>query len=343
MKTKAAILVEQNKDLVVDEIAIPKIEYGKALVEIKATRICGSQLGEIDGVKGPDKFLPHLLGHEAGGIVRETGLGVSKVKGGEHVVCHWRPSTGICGSCPTYDWNGKKVNAGHITTFSEYAVISENRLTAINAKYSHEVSALMADTITTGFGIISNDAKVRIGQSVCIIGIGGIGLGAVIGAKLAGANPIIAVDLFDHKLDLAKKHGATHCINSKEIIIKDAITEIIGLSEINVIIEGTGRPEIIEQAYELTSTHGICVLLGVIRFDQKVSLNTLPLHFGKKLTGSEGGQSQPHLDIPRYLRMMDAGAFHLDNFVSHRYNIEDINQAIRRMRSGESIHSLITF
>jgi S-(hydroxymethyl)glutathione dehydrogenase/alcohol dehydrogenase len=288
------------------------------LVEIKSTRICGSQLGEIDGVKGADRYLPHLLGHEAGGIVREVGPLVTRVKEGEHVVCHWRPAPGISGPCPTYEWNGSTVNAGHITTFSEYAVVSESRLTPIDAKYGHEVSALMADTITTGFGIISNDAKVRIGQSVCIIGIGGIGLGTVLGAKLAGAHPIIAVK------------------------IKDAMSAIIGRSEVDVMVEGTGRPEIIETAYELTSRHGICVLFGVMRFDQKVSLNTLPLHFGRTLTGSEGGQSQPHIDIPRYLRMMDDGAFDLDDFVSHRCKLEDINSAISRMRSGESIHSLIT-
>ena len=342
MKTKAAILVEQKKDLVVDEIEIPKLEHGKVLVEIKSTRICGSQLGEIEGVKGPDHYLPHLLGHEAGGVVREVGPLVTRVKEGEHVVCHWRPAPGISGPCPTYEWNGSTVNAGHITTFSEYAVISESRLTPIDAKYGHDVSALMADTITTGFGIISNDAKVRIGQSVCVIGIGGIGLGTVLGAKLAGAHPIIAVDLFGHKLEQARKCGATHCINSKEIKIKDAISAIIGRSEVDVMVEGTGRPEIIETAYELTSRHGICVLFGVMRFDQKVSLNTLPLHFGRTLTGSEGGQSQPHIDIPRYLRMMDDGAFDLDDFVSHRCKLEDINSAISRMRSGESIHSLIT-
>ena len=343
MKTKAAILVEQKKDLVVDEIEIPNLEHGKVLVEIKSTRICGSQLGEIDGVKGPDHYLPHLLGHEAGGIVREVGPLVTRVKEGEHVVCHWRPAPGISGPCPTYEWNGSAVNAGHITTFSEYAVISESRLTPIDAKYGHDVSALMADTITTGFGIISNDAKVRIGQSVCVIGIGGIGLGAVLGAKLAGAHPIIAVDLFGHKLDLAKKHGATHCINSKEIKIKDAISEIIGRPEVEVMIEGTGNPEVIEKAYELTSEQGTCVLFGVMRFDQKVSLNTLPLHFGRTLTGSEGGQSQPHLDIPHYLRMMDDGVFDLDDFVSHRFKLEDVNSAISRMRSGESIHTLINF
>ena len=201
----------------------------------------------------------------------------------------------------------------------------------------------MADTITTGFGVISNDAKVRIGQSVCIIGVGGIGLGAVLGAKLAGANPIIAVDLFDQKLEQARKCGATHSINSSETSLKNALCDIIGKPEVEVMIEGTGNSKVIEEAYKNTSKDGTCVLFGVMRFDQKVSLNTLPLHFGRTLTGSEGGQSKPHLDIPKYLKMMDDGLFDLDNFVSHRCKLEEINQAIARMRSGESIHSLITF
>ena len=343
MKTQAAILVEQNKELIVDEVEIPTLEPGQVLVEIKATRICGSQLGEIDGVKGPDNYLPHLLGHEAGGIVREVSPLVTRVKEGDHVVCHWRPAPGILGPCPAYDWKGTQVNAGHITTFSQHSIISETRLTPIDRKYGHEVSALMADTITTGFGVISNDAKVRIGQSVCVIGVGGIGLGAVLGAKLAGAYPIIAVDLFSHKLEQARECGATHSINSSEVDLKEALCDILGKPEVEVMIEGTGNPKVIERAYELTSKEGTCVLFGVLRFDEKIEINTLPLHFGRTLTGSEGGQSQPHLEIPRYLQMMDAGVFHLDDFVSHRCKLEEVNLAISRMRSGESIHTLITF
>jgi S-(hydroxymethyl)glutathione dehydrogenase/alcohol dehydrogenase len=343
MKTQAAILVAQKQELVIDEIEIPKLEHGKVLVEIKSTRICGSQLGEIDGVKGPDHYLPHLLGHEAGGIVREVGPLVTRVKEGDHAVCHWRPAPGISGPCPTYDWKGSTVNAGHITTFSEHAVISESRLTPIEPKYGHEMAALMADTITTGFGIISNDAKVRVGQSVCIIGVGGIGLGAVLGAKLAGANPIIAVDLFDHKLEAAKKNGATHCINSSEVDLKDALREVIGRPEVEVMIEGTGNPRVIEKAYELTSRQGACILFGVMRFDQHANLNTLPLHFGRTLTGSEGGQSRPHIDIPRYLDMYEAGLFSLESFVSHRITLDEINIGIQRMKSGESIHTMINF
>jgi S-(hydroxymethyl)glutathione dehydrogenase/alcohol dehydrogenase len=341
MKTKAAILVKQKEDLIIDEIDIPKIGPGKVLVEIKATRICGSQLGEIDGVKGHDPFLPHLLGHEAGAIVRDTGSMVSRVKEGDHVVCHWRPASGMSGPYPSYNWRGKKVSAGHITTFSEYSIISENRLTPINPKYGHEVSALMADTITTGFGIISNDAKVKIGQSVCIIGVGGIGLGVVLGAKLAGANPIIAIDIVDHKLKSAQMHGATHTINAKELAMENALIDILGKPTVDVVIEGTGLPDMIEKAYAVTSRKGKCVLFGVMRLDQRASINTLPLHLGKTLTGSEGGQSIPDTDIPRYLNMLDEGLFKLDDFISHRYQLQDINKGILAMRHGESTHAII--
>src|SRR5271168_2807965 len=129
MKTPAAILYEQKKPLVLDEVEVPALKQGQVLVEIGATRICGSQLGEIDGVKGPDRYLPHLLGHEAGATVLEVGPEVKQVKAGDRVVLHWRPGRGIEARPPVYSWNGKKVNAGWITTFSHFAVISENRAT----------------------------------------------------------------------------------------------------------------------------------------------------------------------------------------------------------------------
>jgi S-(hydroxymethyl)glutathione dehydrogenase / alcohol dehydrogenase len=343
MKTKAAILVAQKKDLVIDELEIPSLDVGKVLVEIKATRICGSQLGEIDGVKGPDKYLPHLLGHEAGAIVREVGPMVSKVKAGDHVVCHWRPAPGISGACPQYDWNGKKVNAGHITTFSEYAILSESRVTPIPKDVDFELASLLADTITTGFGLITNDAKVKIGESLVVIGIGGIGMGVLAGAKLAGAYPIIGVDIYDHKLELAKKHGATHIINAKTSNMDGEILEIVGASGADVVIEGTGIPSVIESAYNLTTIVGRCILFGVIPFDKFVKLNTLSLHFGKKLIGTEGGQSQPHEDIPRYIAMLKAGLFSVDDYVSHRIKLDKINNGIELMRAGESIHTIVEF
>src|SRR3954463_15943317 len=140
MKTQAAILVEQHKPLVIDEVEIPALGYGQVLVEIKVSRICGSQLGEIDGVKGPDRYLPHLLGHEGGGIVREIGPEVSHVKPGDHVVLHWRPGAGIQAGPAKYRLGSQTVNAGNITTFQNLTVVSENRLTRIPSDVDFETA-----------------------------------------------------------------------------------------------------------------------------------------------------------------------------------------------------------
>ncbi len=342
MKTAAAILVEQKKPLVIDEVEIPALSYGQVLVDIRVSRICGSQIGEIDGVKGPDKWLPHLLGHEGGGIVLEVGPEVKHVKVGDRVVLHWRPGRGIEARGAVYTWGNKKANAGCITTFNRYAVISENRLTVVPADTDFEVCSLMADTITTGFGVINNDAKVKIGESVVIIGVGGIGLGVVLGAKLAGANPIIAVDVHDHKLKKAAEYGATHGINSTNADFSEEVRKILG-GPADVVIDGTGNPQVIEKAFNLSANNGRNVGFGVMAHDRKISINTLPLHFGKALTGSHGGDSKPAEDIPRYLRMMRDGRFDTRNFVSHRIGLEQVNEGIAKMRCGEVVHCMIHF
>src|SRR5580693_7561233 len=200
--TNAAILAHSRQPLVIDEIALPEaLDAGQVLVEVLHTTICGAQINEIEAVKGPDKFLPHLLGHEASGIVVEIGPGVTHVKPGDSVVLHWRPSQGIQSATPAYSWRGEKVNAGWVTTFNEYAVVSENRLTIVPKDFDIKVAPLFGCAITTAAGVVNNDAHVKIGESVVIFGIGGVGLNLVQFAHLVGANPIVAVDLLDSKLD----------------------------------------------------------------------------------------------------------------------------------------------
>ena len=342
MKTTAAILVEQRKPLLIDEVEIPALSYGQVLVQVKATRLCGSQLGEIDGVKGADRYLPHLLGHEAGGIVVEVGPEVTQVRPGDHVVLHWRPGLGIQAAPAKYRLGGKTINAGNITTFQGLSVVSENRLTRIPAEVDFETAALLADTITTGFGAVTRDAGVTIGESVVVIGVGGIGLGVVLGAHLAGAHPVIAVDVHDHKLGKAREFGATHTINSHDGRMSEAIASLLG-STADAVFDVTGQPSVIDQAWRATGPKGRLVLVGVMRHDQQFSLNTLPLHHGKRLTGSEGGGSLPHLDIPRYLRMVASGRFDPVGMVSHRGPLSGINSLLDTMRRGESIHSLVVF
>jgi S-(hydroxymethyl)glutathione dehydrogenase/alcohol dehydrogenase len=343
MKTVAAILVGQKKPLVLDEVELPALGFGQVLVDIKASRICGSQIGEIDGVKGPDRWLPHLLGHEAGGIVREVGPEVRHVKPGDRVVAHWRPGRGIEARGAVYQWQGKNCNAGPITTFQQLAVLSENRVTVVPPDTDFEICCLLADTLTTGFGVINNDAKVKIGEAVVVIGCGGIGLGTVLGAKLAGAHPVIAVDVQDHKLAVAAQYGATHTINSTKEGFSDAVLKILGGARPDVVVDGTGNPAVLEQAFALAGNFARVVGVGVMAHDRKISLNTLPLHLGKVLRGSHGGESLPAEDIPRYLRMMRDGRFDPRGFVSHRISLAEVNGGIAKMRSGEVIHCIIHF
>lgn len=340
MKTPAAILIEQYKPLLIDEVELPALGYGQVLVQVKVSRICGSQLGEIEGVKGPDKYLPHLLGHEGGGVVVDVGPEVSHVKPGDHVVLHWRPGAGIQAAPSKYRLGAQTINAGNITTFQNLAVVSENRVTKIPADTDFEIAALLADTITTGFGAVTRDARVTIGEAVVVIGVGGIGLGTVLGAHLAGAHPVIAVDIHDHKLAKAHEFGATHTINTRHENLADAVHRILG-GPTDVVFDVTGQPAVIEQAWKFTGPKGRLVLVGVMRHDQHLSLNTLPLHYGKVLTGSEGGSSQPHLDIPRYLRMIRDSRFDPRGMISHRCSLTDVNPAIATMRAGESIHTMI--
>jgi S-(hydroxymethyl)glutathione dehydrogenase / alcohol dehydrogenase len=334
MKTRAAILEKSNAPLIVDEIEVPRLEVGQVLVRIAVSGICGAQLGEIAAVKGPDKFLPHLLGHEGGGVVEEIGPGVTQVRPGDHVCLHWRKGNGIHSQTPKYQWNGRTVNAGWVTTFSQHAVISENRVTPIPKDVAFDIAALMGCAVTTALGLINNDAKVKIGQSVAIFGCGGVGLSMVQGAAMVSANPIIAIDIYDSKLEFARQLGATHLINGKTMDLRAEVRKIVGTQGVNVAIENTGNVRLIEAAYELTAPQGRTILVGVPQHDEDITIHSLPLHFGKVLTGCEGGQSNPPVDIPRYLRLYQAGKLKLDSLITHRFPLEQINQALDVVRSG---------
>lgn len=332
---KAAILVEQKQPLIVDEVTLPSsLEVGQVLVQVHYSGICGSQLGEIAGVKGPDAYLPHLMGHEATGTVIAIGAGVKHVKPEDKVVLHWKKGAGIQADPPVYSWKGKKLNAGWITTFNEYAIVSENRCTPIPSNSELEVAALFGCAVTTGFGVVENNAQVQIGESVVVFGAGGIGLNIVQAAALVSAYPIIAVDLFDSRLDLAKKLGATHVLNSMSQDVEHCIREIISGTGVDVFIDNTGAPKVIELGYQLTSATGRVILVGVPKKGEATSIYTLPLHFGKKLTGSHGGECAPERDIPRYYNLFIHERLKLKELITARYSLENINDAIDAMRNG---------
>ncbi|MCZ6676796.1 MAG: zinc-binding dehydrogenase, partial [Candidatus Poribacteria bacterium] len=259
---KAAILAAQRRPLVIDDVELPQsLTPGQVLVKVHYSSICGSQVAMIDGERGEDPYLPHLLGHEGSGVVEDIGAGVKTVKISDHVVLHCGISSGIDADTPIYQWRGDRLNAGWVTTFNEYAVVSENRVTAIPKDFDLELAPLFGCAVLTGLGTIRK-AQIEFGQSVVVFGAGGVGLNVIQGADLVSAYPIIAVDLRDEKLHLARQFGATHCINAAQSDPQTEVLRIVGEVGVDVAIDCTGRIEILELAYQVTRTEGKTILLS---------------------------------------------------------------------------------
>ena len=335
-RMKAAVLMKQRTPLQIEAVFLPdRLDYGQVLVKVYYSGICGSQIGEIDGVKGEDPFLPHLLGHEGSGKVLATGPGVKNIVSGDKVVLHWRKGVGIEAPLPEYHWNGKKINAGFVTTFNEYAVVSENRLTPIPENFPMDLAPLFGCAVTTGLGVINNNARVKIGESIAVFGAGGVGLNVIQGAAMVSAYPIIAIDIYDNRLEMAGKFGATHLINSKKENVKEALLKITGKQGADVVVDNTGNTEVINLGYELTSANGRMVLVGVPAKGNNISIYSLPLHFEKRITGSHGGETNPSIDIPKYIRLYENGQLSLDDLVTNRFRFDEINLAIDGIRTGD--------
>jgi S-(hydroxymethyl)glutathione dehydrogenase/alcohol dehydrogenase len=335
---RAAILVELNAPLVVGDVELPEpLSFGQVLVKVHYSGICGAQINEIEGAKGPDRFLPHLLGHEGSGTVLDVGPGVRSVKKGDRVVMHWRPGAGLQADTPVYRWNGTHVNAGWVTTFNDHAVVSENRVTPIPEDVDLRVAPLFGCAVTTAMGVVNRDAAVQVGQSVVVFGVGGVGVNIVQSAAMVSAHPIVAVDVVDSKLVWARRFGATHVFNSStDGDAAKEIREVVGPGGADVVVDTTGRARVIELAYELTHADGKTILVGVPRKGDNISIYSLPLHFKKVLTGSHGGSAEPHVDIPRYVRLMRAGKMTLDGLVTHEFPLDRVNEAIATVRRGEA-------
>ena len=331
---KAAILHKSKKSLIVDNVDLPKkLDFGQVHVKLFYSGICGAQINEIDAVKGPDKFLPHLLGHEGSGKVLKIGPGVTTVKEGDHVVLHWKQSKGIQSNPPQYLWKGKQVNAGWVTTFNSEAIISENRLTVIPKNFDLKYAPLFGCAITTAFGVVNNDAAIKIGQSVLIFGLGGVGLNIAQASSMVSANPIIGVDIHNNKLKMAEKFGLTHKFEYKKFNKKE-IEKLTNFKGADIVIDTTGIPEVIELAYQLTHPDGKTICVGVP--NGKISIYSLPLHFNKILTGSHGGDSIPDEDIPRYIKLIEENKMTLEGLITHEFSLDEINKAIKLFRSGKA-------
>ena len=235
------------------------------------------------------------------------------------------------------------MNAGWVTTFNDEAIVSENRLTVVPPDFDLRLAPLFGCAVTTAVGVVNNDAQVRIGQSVVVFGVGGVGLNIAQAAQMVSAHPIVGVDLFDQKLAKAREWGLTHGFNSR--VEGDAlagkIRDVVGPGGADVVVDTTGNPRVIEQAYDLTHAEGRTILVGVPRKGDNVSIYTLPLHFKKVLKGSHGGSASPDVEIPRLIGLVRAGKMRLDGMVSHTFPLARVNEGIEALRSGAAARVLL--
>ncbi len=337
MKTKAAVLYKINNPLQIEELVISELRSGQVLVKIAYSGVCRSQLNEIQGLKGKDNYLPHTLGHEGSGIVEAIGPGVSKVKPGNHVVLTWIKGRGADAPSTLYkNADGSTVNSGAISTFMTKAIISENRLVKIPPKMPLREAALLGCAIPTGAGIVLNTLRVQSGNSVAIFGVGGIGLSAVLAASLVNSAPIIAVDVFDYKLKLARDVGATHLINAGQEDLRATIMKITDGRGVDYAIEAAGRRATMDGAFQAVHDNGgLCVLAGNLSQGEMISLDPFDLIKGKQIIGTWGGETDPDRDIPKYIRLYQAGRLKLNEVTTDTVSLDEINLALEKMRDGE--------
>ena len=299
---KAAVLEQIDAPLAVRDVELTELKVGQVLVKVLVSGLCGAQLHEIRGHKGNAKFLPHLMGHEGCGIVDEIGPGVTTVKVGDKVVMHWRPGTGIEAPFPSYILDGKSMSSGKVT---------------------------LGCALTTAMGIIDNEVDLKFGESVAIIGCGGVGLNLIQAASLKSACPIYSVEKNLDKRNLCFIAGATTFIDDINSIEE----------KVDVIIDTTGIPEVIGEAITHLSGKGRMILVGQPAPGRGVEvMNAVNLFsgMGQTIKATQGGKTNPTEDIPRYVRMHQEGILSVEQFVTHRFKLDQVNEAFDLLRSGNA-------
>ncbi|WP_315738902.1 MULTISPECIES: zinc-binding dehydrogenase [unclassified Bradyrhizobium] len=340
MKTQAALLVQTGQPLVLAEIETPALKPGQVLVEIAYSGACGTQVMEWRGDKGEDKWVPHCLGHEGTGTVIEAGSAVTKVKVGDKVVLSWIKGTGIEAGGAVYDWDGKKVNAGGVTTFQRHAVVSENRLTLLPPDLPMDVAVLLGCAAPTGMGAVYNVLKVQPGDAVAVFGTGGIGLNALMAAALAGAMPVIGIDPNPTRRALAHIYGATHVIDAGGDVLAE-IKKIVPQG-VDLAVESSGIPAVMEQAINSTRQQGgRAVVIGNAKHGAALTLNPGVFNQGKSLLGTWGGDSVPDRDYGRYGRLLSSGRFPVRDLLSKPYSLAQADQALQDLAAGKVGRPLI--
>ncbi|WP_413808823.1 S-(hydroxymethyl)mycothiol dehydrogenase [Streptomyces sp. OE57] len=343
----------------IETIVVPDAGPGEAVVRIQACGVCHTDLHYREG--GINDEFPFLLGHEAAGIVESVGEGVTEVAPGDYVILNWRAVCHECRACrrgrPWYCFNTHNAKqpmtltdgtalspALGIGAFAEKTLVAAGQCTKVDPSASPAAAGLLGCGVMAGIGAALNTGNVQRGDSVAVIGCGGVGAASVAGARLAGAAKIIAVDLDERKLEWARSLGATHTLNAKSADVVEAVRELTDGNGADVVIEAVGRPETYKQAFYARDLAGTVVLVGVPTPEMKLELPLLDV-FGRggALKSSWYGDCLPDRDFPMLIDLYQQGRLDLDAFVSETIGLEDIEEAFAKMHRGEVLRSVVMF
>ncbi|MFM5043648.1 S-(hydroxymethyl)glutathione dehydrogenase/class III alcohol dehydrogenase [Aeromonas caviae] len=369
IKCKAAIAWGPGQPLSIEEVEVMPPQAGEVRVRIVATGVCHTDAFTLSG-EDPEGVFPCILGHEGGGIVESVGEGVTSVKVGDHVIPLYTPECGECKFCKSGKTNlcqkirttqGKGLMPDGTTrfskdgqpiyhymgtsTFSEYTVLPEISIAKVDPAAPLEEVCLLGCGVTTGIGAVMNTAKVKEGESVAIFGLGGIGLSAIIGARLAKAGRIIAIDINESKFELARKLGATDCINPNDFDkpIQEVIVEMTD-GGVDFSFECIGNVKVMRAALECCHKGwGESVIIGVAGAGQEISTRPFQLVTGRVWRGSAFGGVRGRSELPSYVQRYMQGEFKLDDFITHTMPLEQINEAFDLMHEGKSIRTVIHY
>lgn len=333
---KAAVLRELGMPLTIATgLQVPELKPGQVLVQLAFSGVCHSQLMEVRGLRGDDPWLPHLLGHEGSGKVVAIGEGVTKVAPGDYVILGWIKGAGIEAGGTRYRCEGMHINAGAVTTFNDSAVVSENRLVPLPEGIPLDVAVLFGCAVPTGLGLVTNELDPAPDTSIAVFGLGGIGMSALLATALHNFASVIAIDVVDSKLALARDFGADITINAAQVDPVGKIMEITGGRGVDYAVEASGICRVIEAAFEVTRPRGgLCVFASHPGHGEKIRLDPHALISGKQIRGSWGGACEPDTDIPKFAELYRSGRLPLEKLITKRYALEDINEAIDDIERG---------
>lgn len=343
MLLKAAVLSRLCKPLeIFPDVGYDKPAAGQVAVKLAYSGVCRSQLMEARGRRGPDPYLPHLLGHEGSGQVIETGEGVTKVRPGDLVILGWIKGRGLNAGPVRYHRGGVKLNAGAVTTFNEIAVVSENRLTPLPEGVPLDVAVLFGCAVPTGAGIVTNDLNPAPRSSIAVFGLGGIGMSALMATMLYDCARVVAVDVSAEKLSLAREFGASDIVDATRTNPVEAIRELTGNAGVDYAVEASGQARVIEQAFEsVRRGGGLCVFASHPPHGERINIDPYELICGKRIRGSWGGECVPDDDIPKFAKLYREGRLPLQKLISRRYSLDQINDALDDLERGEVGRPLI--